>query len=74
MPELPEVETMRRGLLPAVGGVIRSIEFPNFGYRPIAISPQPDQWPEMLSGKTITAIDRIAKRVVVRIDDGHRIV
>ena len=39
MPELPEVETMRRGLLPTVGGTITAISEPIIPYRPIKIEP-----------------------------------
>ena len=39
MPELPEVETMRRGILPAVGGRIILVETCRCRRRPITIAP-----------------------------------
>jgi len=74
MPELPEVETMRRGLAPIVGGHIHRIEFPTIPYRPIQISPDRAQWNQLLSGRRVVAVDRIAKRVLVRLDCGSSIV
>ncbi len=74
MPELPEVETMRRGLFPAIGGRIAKVEFPRNRYRPIAMSPEANRWPASLQGRSILAIDRIAKRVLIRLDNEDRIV
>jgi formamidopyrimidine-DNA glycosylase len=72
MPELPEVETMRRGLLPAIGGTIERVEFPTIPYRPIGISPPAAQWPELLVGRKVVEIQRIAKRVLIVFDEEHR--
>lgn len=74
MPELPEVETMRRGLLPLVGGVIDYVEFPEIPYRPIERTPDDAAFCNRVEGKTIVAIERIAKRVLVRLDNGDCIV
>lgn len=74
MPELPEVETMRRGLEPALGGTIADVEFPQIPYRPIQISPNRDRWSSLLVGQRILAIDRIAKRVLVRTSNDLSIV
>lgn len=74
MPELPEVETMRRGLLPAIGGRITWIEFPAIPYRPIVMSPEPALWPTRLHGHSIVSIYRIAKRVLIQLDNQDRIV
>lgn len=74
MPELPEVETMRRGLAPVVGGIIDRVEFPDIPYRPIQVTPDRSQWNTLLRGQCITAVDRIAKRVLVRLDRGSSIV
>ncbi len=71
MPELPEVETMRRGLLPAIGGTIERVEFPVIPYRPIAMSPPAATWPELLVGRKVIEIQRIAKRVLIVLDDKH---
>jgi formamidopyrimidine-DNA glycosylase len=74
MPELPEVETMRRGLFPAIGGTICRVEFPESRYRPIVMSPAPSLWASSLSGRSILGIDRIAKRVLIRLDGDSQIV
>jgi formamidopyrimidine-DNA glycosylase len=74
VPELPEVETMRRGLLPLVGGIIDEIEFPEIPYRPIPCSPEIETFRKRARGRSILGIDRIAKRVLVRLDNGDSIV
>ncbi|MFO0011803.1 MAG: Fpg/Nei family DNA glycosylase [Planctomycetota bacterium] len=74
MPELPEVETMRRGLLPLIGGVIERVEFPDSPYRPIQQTPSQGSFRARACGRTIVGIDRIAKRVLVRLDSGDSIV
>ncbi|HZZ28398.1 MAG TPA: DNA-formamidopyrimidine glycosylase family protein [Pirellulales bacterium] len=65
MPELPEVETMRRGLLPLVGRQVAHVERPPCKRRPIAIRPRMDVFRRRVEGKNIVAIDRAGKRVVI---------
>lgn len=74
MPELPEVETMRRGILGAEGGVIRSIAREPCKRRPISIQPRIDVIQRRIQGATLTRVDRIGKRVVLRFDTGHSLV
>lgn len=74
MPELPEVEMMRRGLLPTVGRTIDRVEFPRSTYRPIHIHPSPRILAARCQGKRIVDIERIAKRVLVRLCSDDRIV
>lgn len=74
MPELPEVETMRRGVLPIVGSRIQSVRLVDCGYRPIRLEPSGDQFCQTLRGRTIQAIDRLGKRVVLRLDDSRSVV
>jgi len=74
MPELPEVETMRRGLFPTIGGVIKAIIEPLIPYRPIKIDPGIQQFRSRALGATVIAVDRIAKRVVVRLNTNEAIV
>lgn len=74
MPELPEVETMRRGLLPIVGSKIVRVEFPDIPYRPIRIDPGQDALAKGCTGETVRSVDRIAKRVLVRLSSGNSIV
>lgn len=74
MPELPEVETMRRGLLPIVGGTICSVIEPEIPYRPIKIEPSFQELKRRTIGRTIQDVSRIAKRVLVVLDNGDSIV
>ena len=58
MPELPEVETTRRGITPhVVGRKIVQVNIHNGRLR----WPVPDNYAKMLAGTTITAIERRAK-------------
>ena len=74
MPELPEVETMRRGLLPTIGGTITAILEPIIPYRPIKIEPSIQQFRKRAIGARVEAVDRIAKRVLVRLSTQDSIV
>jgi formamidopyrimidine-DNA glycosylase len=65
---------MRRGLLPLIGGLIDEVEFPNIPYRPIQRTPTGDAFSKRTRGRTIVAVERIAKRVMVRLDSGDCIV
>lgn len=65
MPELPEVETMRRGILGAVGGKITLVERTRCLKKPISITPGIPQIRRRIIGQRITNVDRIGKRVVV---------
>ncbi|MBA3447939.1 MAG: bifunctional DNA-formamidopyrimidine glycosylase/DNA-(apurinic or apyrimidinic site) lyase [Pseudaminobacter sp.] len=65
MPELPEVETVRRGLQPVMEGArIVRIETrrPNLRY------PFPEQFAQRLEGKTIKALARRAKYLTIHIE------
>ncbi len=74
MPELPEVETMRRGLLPAIGGIITAITEPAIPFRPIKIEPTINHFRKRALGAAVISVDRIAKRVLVKLDTGDSIV
>lgn len=74
MPELPEVETMRRGLLPFVGRAVKGVERLACPRKPIAITPRFDHVAKRMTGRRITAIDRAGKRVVVVLDSDDRLV
>ncbi|HWB12300.1 MAG TPA: bifunctional DNA-formamidopyrimidine glycosylase/DNA-(apurinic or apyrimidinic site) lyase [Pirellulales bacterium] len=73
MPELPEVETMRRGISGVVGGRIKQVVRPRCRLRPISIEPEPSRFRRRIVGRTITGVDRLGKRLVLRLDgkDGH---
>jgi formamidopyrimidine-DNA glycosylase len=74
MPELPEVETMRRGILSIVGRRITSAGRVRCRRRPIAVEPGPAAFRKRIVGKSIAAVERLGKRVVVRVETGDAIV
>jgi formamidopyrimidine-DNA glycosylase len=74
MPELPEVETMRRGVLGIVGGRIKDVERTTCRRKPIAISPRIDRFRQRVIGCTIRDVGRVGKRVVLRLDSAEAIV
>ena len=74
MPELPEVETMRRGIAGIVGGEIRGAQRAACRLKPIRITPHPTALQRRVVGHTSTAVDRIGKRVVVRLSGGDSLV
>jgi len=65
MPELPEVETMCRGVRPIVGGWIQRVIDPKCRYRPVVCQPAMTEIQRRLRGQQITGITRIGKRVVI---------
>ena len=68
MPELPEVETVRRGLEPVLVGARLTRVRQN---RPDLRFPFPDRFVERLEGATVTAIDRRAKYLLARLSTGE---
>jgi formamidopyrimidine-DNA glycosylase len=68
MPELPEVETVRRGLTPALLG--RQIERVEQN-RPNLRFPFPDDFPKRLSGVRVERLDRRAKYLLLRLSSGE---
>lgn len=67
MPELPEVETVRRGLQPAMEGArIDRVEL----RRPDLRFPFPEGLAARLKGRTVTALARRAKYLLMHLDDG----
>ena len=74
MPELPEVETMRRGVLGIVGAKVVKAERTPCPKKPIVISPRIDHLSKRISGKTISSVDRLGKRVVIRFDSDDRLI
>lgn len=67
MPELPEVETVCRGLAPHMEG--RLIDHVD-QRRPDLRFPFPDRFALRLQGRRVETIDRRAKYILVRLDDG----
>lgn len=71
MPELPEVETMVRGIRPHVEGrQIRTLRVPPCPCRPLLIEPAPRSMARRVSGATVDRIWRRAKRVVLSLSTG----
>ncbi|MFD1198200.1 bifunctional DNA-formamidopyrimidine glycosylase/DNA-(apurinic or apyrimidinic site) lyase [Brucella gallinifaecis] len=71
MPELPEVETVRRGLEPFMeGSKIEKIE----QNRPDLRFPFPDHFAERLSGRHIKSLGRRAKYLTIHLDDGVSVI
>lgn len=68
MPELPEVETMRRGVAVVAGGRIASIEAPRGRLRPIAIEPRLALLRRRCLGRVIGRAGRIGKRVTLEVE------
>jgi formamidopyrimidine-DNA glycosylase len=65
MPELPEVETTRRGIAPhAVGQTITSVEIHDHRLR----WPVPDSLPQTLVGRTLTGVNRRSKYLLFSCD------
>jgi formamidopyrimidine-DNA glycosylase len=68
MPELPEVETVRRGLAPVMEGqriVSAQINRPNLRF------PFPDDFTARITGRTIISLARRAKYLLADLDDGE---
>ncbi len=69
MPELPEVETMRRGILGVVGTTIESIDQPKSHLQSIDFTPSFPALRKRLCGRTIADVGRCGKRVLLHLDD-----
>ncbi|MFI5030778.1 MAG: bifunctional DNA-formamidopyrimidine glycosylase/DNA-(apurinic or apyrimidinic site) lyase [Reyranellales bacterium] len=71
MPELPEVETVRRGLVPRM-----------VGHRIVHLTQRrkdlrvklPAKFASKVEGRIVTAIDRRAKYMLMRLDDGQTLI
>lgn len=71
MPELPEVETVRRGLTElVVGSIIKKVEV----LYPKMINMTPEEFNINLIGQTIERIDRRGKYLLIRLSDDMTIV
>lgn len=71
MPELPEVETVRRGLLPAMEGArFESVEI----RRPNLRWPFPARMAERLTGARVNALTRRAKYMIAELSSGESLI
>lgn len=71
MPELPEVETVRRGLAPAMEGArITRVETRRADLR----FPFPENFAARLEGRTVAALSRRAKYLLVHLDRGPALI
>jgi formamidopyrimidine-DNA glycosylase len=67
MPELPEAETLARGLRPLLPG--RTIRHVRVHHADV-LRTSPARFRAAVRGRTIEAVDRRAKNVLLRLDDG----
>ena len=75
MPELPEVETMVRGIQPHVTGrKIRVFRDCGSSRKPISVRPELPELTRRLTGNTISGVRRLGKRVVLDLQDGASLV
>ncbi|MEM0906402.1 MAG: bifunctional DNA-formamidopyrimidine glycosylase/DNA-(apurinic or apyrimidinic site) lyase [Pseudomonadota bacterium] len=71
MPELPEVETVRRGLQPVMeGATIQHVHLA----RPDLRFPFPQNFAGRLKGRRILSLDRRAKYLLAHLDDGAALI
>jgi formamidopyrimidine-DNA glycosylase len=68
MPELPEVETVRRGLVPVLEGAVITRAEVN---RPDLRWPLPERMAERLTGKRVLALRRRSKYILADLDSGE---
>jgi formamidopyrimidine-DNA glycosylase len=67
MPELPEVETVCRGLrVPLVGKILTGVEARRADLR----GPLPVDMAERLTGRRVLSVERRAKYILISLDDG----
>jgi formamidopyrimidine-DNA glycosylase len=71
MPELPEVETVRRGLLPVMEGKLITTAAVN---RPDLRWPFPVGMADRLTGKRVTALRRRSKFILADLDSGETLI
>ena len=63
MPELPEVEVTRLGLLPVTDAIIQSVTIRHHGLR----WPVPASLPELLQGRRVLSLTRRAKYILMQV-------
>ena len=68
MPELPEVETMCRGIAAVVGSEISEFERIKCRLKPIQIYPRMDVARRRVLGSRVLAVERLGKRVALKLN------
>lgn len=71
MPELPEVETVRRGLAPVMEGAVFAEVVAR---RPDLRFPLPDDFAARLAGRRIDSLDRRGKYLIARLSSGESLI
>ncbi|GAB6166935.1 formamidopyrimidine-DNA glycosylase [Thermostilla marina] len=74
MPELPEVETMCRGIRPVVGGRIIGVRRPRSRLQSITYRPAFPRLASRVKGLRVEDVLRIGKRVVLALQEDWRLV
>lgn len=75
MPELPEVETMVRGIRPAIeSAVVLQLLATPCQRKPLSLSPSFKTMQRRITQRCITQVRRLAKRVVLEFDNGNLLV
>ncbi len=71
MPELPEVETVKRGLAPVLEGrrIVRAVAL-----RPDLRFPLPNYFGQRLTGRVVVCVKRRAKYLLIGFDDGATLI
>lgn len=72
MPELPEVETIKRVLEPQIQGLI--IEKVTVKRPEVAAHPSADEFCRLLSGQTISHMARRGKFLIIQLDSNDRVI
>lgn len=72
MPELPEVETVRRDLTRAILG--RTVETITISRRDILCACRPADLRRLLPGRRVEAIDRVGKNLILRLSGGPALI
>lgn len=74
MPELPEVETMCRGIAAVGGQTIHTVRFPKSRLCDIEISPGKRSFRRRVERQSVISVRRIAKRVVIDLESEDTVV
>lgn len=72
MPELPEIETVRRVVGPQIVG--RRVASASVRHPKVIGSPDPDRFVQRLTGRKFTDLTRRGKILTAQLDDGERMV